>query len=116
MHEYGHYLQSQDYRLGYLFSVGVPSLISAMNSDVLDEPPFSTHRLSWMERSANRKAKEYFGENYGVDGGTLNSSNIEMESGSELIMRNNGIIHMTNGSSFLAPLGAVINIESGSIY
>lgn len=51
-----------------------------------------------------------------VDGGTLNSSNIEMESGSELIMRNNGIIHMTNGSSFLAPLGAVINIESGSIY
>ena len=39
-----------------------------------------------------------------------------MESGSELIMRNNGIIHMTNGSSFLAPLGAVINIESGSIY
>ena len=67
MHEYGHYLQSQEYGLGYLFSVGVPSLISAMNSDVLDYPPFSTHRLSWMERSANRKAKEYFGENYGVD-------------------------------------------------
>ena len=67
MHEYGHYLQSQDYGLGYLFSVGVPSLISAMNSEKINEAPFSTHRLSWMERSANRKAKEYFGENYGVD-------------------------------------------------
>ena len=51
-----------------------------------------------------------------VDGGTLNTANIQMESGSKLTMRNNGEIHMTNGSSFLAPLGAVINIESGSIY
>ena len=67
MHEYGHYLQSQEYGLGYLFSVGVPSLISAMNSKRMNEPPFSTHSLSWMERSANRKAKEYFGDNYGVD-------------------------------------------------
>ena len=67
MHEYGHYLQSQEYGLGYLFSVGVPSLISAMNSKRINEAPFSTHRISWMERSANRKAKEYFGNNYGVD-------------------------------------------------
>ena len=107
---------AQEYGLDYLFSVGVPSLISAMNSERINEAPFSTHRLSWMERSASRKAKEYFGENYGVDGGTLNTANIQMESGSKLTMRNNGEIHMTNGSSFSAPLGAVVDIENGLIY
>lgn len=33
MHEYGHYLQSQDYGFGYLFSVGIPSLIYTRKYD-----------------------------------------------------------------------------------
>lgn len=70
MHEYGHYLQSQEYGLGYLFSVGVQSLISAATSEQLTTAPFSTHANKWFERSANRKAKEYFGEKYGVDWNT----------------------------------------------
>lgn len=50
-----------------------------------------------------------------IDGGTLNTTNIEMDSGSELTIRNNGKIHMTHNSSFVAPLGAVVNIENGDI-
>jgi len=33
---------AQEYGLDYLFSVGVPSLISAMNSERINEAPFSS--------------------------------------------------------------------------
>lgn len=64
MHEYGHYLQSQDYGWGYLTTVGIPSLFSARNSKVISTPPFTTHRSNWMEKSANRKANSYFKKQY----------------------------------------------------
>lgn len=63
MHEYGHYMQSQEYGYGYLFSVGIPSL--------WDLSPFghgkefftsdaTKHRYRWFERYANEKAVKHF--------------------------------------------------------
>ncbi len=76
MHEYGHYLQSQEYGLGYLFSVGVPSLISAKDAgrsiiynedlSVNNVNTISSHRIKWYETSANAKAYNYF-KHYGVE-------------------------------------------------
>lgn len=70
MHEYGHYLQSQEYGLGYLVSVGLPSVFSALTADRLPVPPFSTHNEKGFEKSANRKASAYFWEKYGVSWNT----------------------------------------------
>ena len=64
MHEYGHYLQSQNYGWGYLFSVGVPSLFSAWKNRLI-ENGLTTHRVKWYELSANRKAYKYFTSKYG---------------------------------------------------
>jgi hypothetical protein len=51
----------------YLFSVGLPSLFSAITKDRISEPPFSTHAYAGVEMDANRRAAKYFGEKYGVD-------------------------------------------------
>lgn len=51
-HEYGHYLQSQEMGLGYMFGVGIPSFISAIKGD--------GHRYKSFERDANWKAFIYF--------------------------------------------------------
>jgi hypothetical protein len=67
MHEYGHYLDSKGSGLLYLPVIGLTSLLSAASSDELTEPPFSTHRDNWTEVRANRRAKKYFGNYYGVD-------------------------------------------------
>jgi hypothetical protein len=71
MHEYGHYIQSQEYGWGYLVSVGVPSLFGAKNSkslggDELNPYGLTTHNIKWYELRANKKASKYFGEKYGV--------------------------------------------------
>ena len=73
MHEYGHYLQSQEYGWGYLFSVGIPSLLSATNRQkekIIDkygkEFKVSSHRIKSYEMNANRKAFEYFSKKYGI--------------------------------------------------
>jgi len=73
IHEYGHYLQSQEYGLGYLFSVGIPSLLSAINRQkekIIDkygkEFEVSSHRIKSYEMNANRKAFEYFSKKYGI--------------------------------------------------
>jgi RHS repeat-associated protein len=58
-HEYGHYLQSQKYGWGYLFSHGLPSLYSAMTSEG-EENAYSKHSVFWTERDANNKAYDYF--------------------------------------------------------
>ena len=50
-----------------------------------------------------------------VDGGTLQNADITMVPGSQLIVRNNGIINMASGKTFEAPEGVVINIENGEI-
>ena len=68
MHEYGHYLQSQEYGWAYLFSVGVPSIISAAKSKQVwwydsklgSYIEVSSHRIKWYERHASKKGYDYF--------------------------------------------------------
>lgn len=50
-----------------------------------------------------------------VDGGTLQNADITMVPGSTLIIRNNGVINMASGKEFIAPVGTIVNIESGEI-
>ena len=50
-----------------------------------------------------------------IDGGTLQNADITMVPGSQLIVRNNGIINLASGKTFEAPEGVVVNIESGEI-
>jgi RHS repeat-associated protein len=74
MHEYGHYLQSQQMGWGYLIKVGIPSLMSALLSiDIgykLDSQnkrvTLSTHDIFGAEMDANRRAAHYFYNNYKV--------------------------------------------------
>jgi hypothetical protein len=70
MHEYGHYIQSQEYGWNYLFKVGIPSLMSAMDSEIIggngNPDNITTHGVSWYERDANRRAALYF-QKYGVN-------------------------------------------------
>ena len=66
MHEYGHYLQSQDYGWGYLFSVGIKSLFSAMSSKKLSSE-LTTHKVKWYEIDANKRAFKYFEKHYGIE-------------------------------------------------
>jgi RHS repeat-associated protein len=72
MHEYGHYLQSQQYGFGYMVSVGFPSgwdiLFDNGSSRIEDERNLyglTDHDVLWFERRANKKAAEYF-KKYGV--------------------------------------------------
>ncbi len=66
MHEYGHYLQSQSSGFGYLFQYGIPSLMSASISRKMNSPPFTTHRITSVEKDANERAAKYF-KKYGVN-------------------------------------------------
>ena len=50
-----------------------------------------------------------------VDGGTLNNAKIELVPGGHLIVRNNGTINMAMEEDFEAPIGAIVDIEHGSI-
>jgi RHS repeat-associated protein len=56
MHEYGHYLQSQDYGWGYLFSVALRS------ADTVGNP--EEHRTKWYEMNPNKRAERYFRSKY----------------------------------------------------
>jgi RHS repeat-associated protein len=69
MHEYGHTFDSQIFGLSYLFVIGIPSLVSAATYEQVpnEEIGVSTHDFRWYEMRANRHAKKYFGERYGVD-------------------------------------------------
>ncbi len=60
MHEYGHYLDSQQWGRLYLPVIGLFSLCSQVFDD-------ENHYQYWTEVRANRLAKEYFGTYYGVD-------------------------------------------------
>ncbi|MEO1626786.1 MAG: RHS repeat-associated core domain-containing protein, partial [Bacteroidota bacterium] len=72
MHEYGHTFDSQIFGIGYLFIVGIPSLISAANATQVPGEPrgVTTHDFRWYEMRANRHAARYFGDKFGVDWGT----------------------------------------------
>ena len=50
-----------------------------------------------------------------IDGGTLQNADITLVPGCTVIVRNNGKINMASGKDFVAPKGAVVNIESGEI-
>jgi RHS repeat-associated protein len=69
MHEFGHTFDSRRFGFLYLLMIGVPSLHSAATSERLPNEPrgVTTHDFRWYEMRANRHAKKYFGEYYGVD-------------------------------------------------
>lgn len=59
MHEYGHYIQSQDFGLFYLSKLGIPSLFS---KNTIGSP----HNHNPVEQDANIRAFIYFNEH--IDG------------------------------------------------
>ena len=69
MHEYGHTFDSQIFGLGYLFGVGVPSLLSANRATQVPGEPLgvTTHKFTKYEMRANRYAARYFAKYYSVD-------------------------------------------------
>lgn len=69
IHEYGHYIQSQRWGPIYVFSIGLPSLISAIRDEKIPYDPYnaSTHDYFWTEYRANRNAAKYFNLYYGVE-------------------------------------------------
>lgn len=50
-----------------------------------------------------------------MDGGTLQNADLELVSGCQVIVKNNGKINMASGKTFDAPEGAVVEIPYGSI-
>jgi hypothetical protein len=67
MHEYGHTFDSRIFGVSYMLAIGIPSLISAGNSEVIPEAPFITHRKYWTELRANNWAEKYFKKYYEVN-------------------------------------------------
>ena len=63
VHEYGHYIQSQQHGPLFLMTVGVPSLQSAILQT--DNPDSPRHRNRWFEADASYKGAEYFDKYYG---------------------------------------------------
>ncbi len=57
MHEYGHSLQSRSFGILYLFIFGLPSLLSVVFRG-------SNHHHSFVEKSANKLAYDYFNGKY----------------------------------------------------
>lgn len=50
-----------------------------------------------------------------VDGGVLDNARITFVSGSSLMVKNSGTIKMAAGEAFHAPIGVIVNVESGKI-
>ena len=70
MHEYGHYIDSQSFGLGYLPIIGLPSAISAARQEtelMPDGKSCSVHRSYWTETRANNNAAVYFARHYNVN-------------------------------------------------
>jgi len=63
VHEYGHYIQSQQYGPSYLLAIGLPSLQSAiMQTNNANAPQ---HNVRWFEADASYKGADYFDKYYG---------------------------------------------------
>jgi hypothetical protein len=73
VHEYGHYIQSQQHGLVYLLTVGIPSLQSAILQT--GNPNSPRHDDRWFEADASYKGAAYFDKHYGSgkDGYVANS-------------------------------------------
>ena len=63
VHEYGHYIQSQQHGPAYFLTVGIPSLQSAILQT--KDPNTPRHHDRWFEADANYKAAGYFDKHYG---------------------------------------------------
>ena len=50
-----------------------------------------------------------------VDGIIMDNTELSLESGGHLIVRNGGTLKLRSGKSFYAPIGAVVDISSGNI-
>ena len=50
-----------------------------------------------------------------IDGGVINDASLVLVPGCTVVLRNGGVINMASGKTFEAPVGAVVNIESGEI-
>lgn len=76
VHEYGHYIQSQQHGPMYLFSVGIPSLQSAIMQK-RGNPNSPQHNDRWFEADASYKGAAYFDKYYGSgkDGYVTGSAN-----------------------------------------
>ncbi len=61
VHEYGHYIQSQQHGPLYLFSVAIPSLQSGILYDIAN----ISHDNRWFEADASYKGSAYFDKYYG---------------------------------------------------
>ena len=62
VHEYGHYIQSQQWGLLYMPVIAVPSVISACLPDMTDYTPgmATRHQYRWFEADASYKGMSYF--------------------------------------------------------
>lgn len=65
VHEYGHYIQSQQYGPAYLLAVGIPSLQSAIIQT--DNPDSPRHDIRWFEAVASKNGANYFDKYYGSE-------------------------------------------------
>lgn len=67
MHEYGHYMQSQDYGFGYLFIVGIPSFLDLAIFDGKEKnDEYEKHDLKWFEIDANQRGYHHFYGKFGT--------------------------------------------------
>lgn len=64
VHEYGHYIQSQQHGIAYLLTVGIPSLQSAIIQKS-SNPSSPRHHDRWFEADASYKGAAYFDKYYG---------------------------------------------------
>ena len=65
---------------------------------------------------ANNNIHVESGGTFIIDGGRLLHADLSLDASSILIIRNNGLVHMKQGNNFIAPVGASISVESGTIY
>lgn len=74
VHEYGHYVQSQQHGPLYMFSVAIPSLQSAILQTKTPKSP--RHGDRWFEADASYKGSAYFDKYYGSakDGYTVDDA------------------------------------------
>ena len=62
VHEYGHYIQSQQLGPFFMCTVGIPSLLSA---SFISSVSGINHRLRWFETNASRQGANHFAKKYG---------------------------------------------------
>ena len=75
VHEYGHYVQSQQHGPLYLLTVGIPSLQSAILQT--NNPDSPSHDIRWFEADASYKGAEYFDSNYGSGQNNFETGSID---------------------------------------